>query len=443
MSHPTSVGLSVTVDAGSGSSVRGVTLTMDASEVQGTVRMRAKRSCTKGAGYVFTCHLTSSHQRSELYDLVVLGADKRARAGAHGTVRFSATGPNGQRAEAEMVMTAGTPEFWGRKLSFTDAPVGKPVKIWGGVLNHGPMAASGFVVRMGGGPRLKLDHRYSNCRYEEVGESSARCVFDTPVEPGEAYAFDAPFVVEGGKDLTKGTVEMRILAPGQDEDPASLTNRRFEVPGKGPKLGLTPTGPTGFSPKYHTIPIDTDRHVDIRAVAGGLRGQPGDVIPLEVGLRNQGQGRVDSRYLRYEIVPPKGVTLIPPDVPSVDPDGDELPSWNCSPRKPGEDRYVCGTKNLGPGASDTQVLRFRIDGRTTGTGYVRAVLKGGYAERDSDKGNNAAAIKVQVPGARADEGPGSDGRSGGPGWGLTVGAGLAGALALAASAWYAVRRYRS
>ncbi len=78
--------------------------------------------------------------------LVALGADKTAEPGARGTVRLSATGPDGQRAEAETVMTAGTPELWGKKLAIEDAPAGQAVEIWGGVLNRGPVAASGFGV---------------------------------------------------------------------------------------------------------------------------------------------------------------------------------------------------------------------------------------------------------------------------------------------------------
>ncbi|MFD2691240.1 hypothetical protein ACFS5L_41345 [Streptomyces phyllanthi] len=439
VTDPTRVELPVTVDAGSGSSVLGATLTVDASEVRGKVRLYAKRNCTEGAVYVFTCRLTSSHQRYRLYDLVVLGADKAAEPGAHGTVRFSFTGPDGRRAEARTVMTAGTPKLWGKKLSIEDAPAGKPVEIWGGVLNRGPIAASGFGVTVTSS-RMVLDRRYGNCRYAESGPSRAYCFFDTRVEPGEAYAFDAPFVVEGGEELTKTSVSMSIFAPGQDAGPY-FNEDEYTVPGTGPRLGLKPTEPKGFAQLSGHIPIDTDQRVDVQAVAGDLRGTPGDVVRLEVGLRNTGPGRIDARYFRYEIVPPEGITLIPPEKPSPDPEADESPYWVCSPWEPGEERYVCGGKGLGPGASETQVLRFRIDERSTGTGHVKVVFKGGYAERDSDKGNNVAKITVKVTGAGDGEDRSTDGRSGGLGWSLVAGTGLLGVLALAAVVPYGVRRF--
>ncbi|WAU81960.1 hypothetical protein O1Q96_20500 [Streptomyces sp. Qhu-G9] len=440
VTDPTRVQLPVTVDAGSGSSVRGITLTVDASEVRGKVRLDAKRICTEGTGYVFTCRLTSSSRRYRLYDLVVLGADRAAEPGAHGTVRFSATGPNGQRAEAETVMTAGTPELWGKKIAIEDAAAGKPVELWGGVLNRGPVAASGIGVTLVAS-RMEIDRRYANCRYAESGESRAYCYFDTQVEPGEAYAFDAPFVVEGAAELTKGSVSLRIFAPGQDAGPY-FDEDEYTVPGTGPKLGLKPTEPKGFAQMSGHIPIDTNQRVDVRAVAGDLRGRPGDIVQLAVGLRNGGAGRVDARYLRYEVVPPRGVTLIPPEKPSPDPEADEAPYWICSPWEQGEERYTCGSKSLKPGASETQVLRFRIDERTTGTGQVKVVLKGGYAQRDSDKGNNVAKIAVRVAGADDGRGRSVARRSGGLSWGLAAGIGVVCALALAAAVFYGVRRSR-
>lgn len=445
VTDPTRVELPVTVDAGRGSSVRGVTLTVDASEVRGKVRLYAKRICAEGAGYVFTCRLTSSVQRYRLYDLVVLGAHKTAEPGARGTVRLSATGPDGQRAEAETVMTAGTPELWGKDLSVEDAPAGRPVEIWGAVLNRGPVAASGFGVTVAGS-RMRLERRYGNCRYAETNRTLAYCFFDARVEPGEAYAFDAPFVVEGEDEVTKSAVDMRIFAPGQDAGPY-FDEAEYTVPGTGPEIGLKPTEPKGFTRFSGHISIDTDQRVDVRAVAGELRGRPGDIVRLKVGLRNAGPGRVDARYLRYEIVVPEGVTLIPPEKPSPDPEADEAPYWICGPWERGGKRYLCGSKSLGPGAFGTQVLRFRIDRRPTGTGYVKAVLKGGYAGRDSDSGNNVAEITVKSAGGAGDgrvsgaggENRAADGRGGGPRRILVAGAAGVGVLTLAA-VLYRVRR---
>jgi hypothetical protein len=94
ISDPTRVAMPVRVDTG-GAAVRGVTLTVDAADVQGTVRLYAKRACAQGAGYVFTCRLGSGRLRYDLVDLVVLGADKAAEPGTHGTVRFTATASDG------------------------------------------------------------------------------------------------------------------------------------------------------------------------------------------------------------------------------------------------------------------------------------------------------------------------------------------------------------
>ncbi|MFM9368540.1 hypothetical protein [Streptomyces sp. Da 82-17] len=455
-SDPVRVHLPVTIDAGDGASVRGVTLTVDASEVRGVVRLYAKRVCEEGAGYVFTCRLTSSRQRHVLTDLVVLGADKAAEPGTHGTVRLTATGPDGQRAEAETVMTAGTPELWGKKVSIKDAPAGKPVEIRGGVLNRGPIAATGFGVEVTPDSRTQLARRYRNCRYTETSPTKAYCFFDKRVEPGRAYAFDAPFVADGGTALTKGSVYVNAFAPGQDAGPY-FDEAEYTVQGAGPELGLTPTEPEGFARGSSHVSIVTRQHVDLQAVAGDLRGRPGDVVELRVGLRNDGPGQVAANYLSYTVVPPEGTTLLPPEKPSPDPEADELPTWVCEPWEPGAKRYSCGSRGLGPGESDTDVLRFRIDEEKGAPGRVTAVAGDDYADRDPDKGDNVAAITVnghterdvrtEGNGDGKKAGPGerretADGRrSGGIGWELAVGAGVAAALALAAVP-YVVRRRR-
>ncbi|OIJ68192.1 DUF11 domain-containing protein [Streptomyces mangrovisoli] len=427
---PTRVELPVTINAGSGANVRGAVLTVDASRVRGLVRLQAKRVCTEGAGYVFTCRLTSSQGEFRLRDLVVLGADKKAAPGTHGTVFFRLATAGGQRAEARTEMTAGSPELWGRKLAFHDAPAGKPLKIRGGVLNHGPFTASGFRVTVSALTDTHLRHSYSNCRYSETGGSRAYCVFDTPLEPGRAYLFDAPFILEGESELTRGTAVLTVFAPGQDAGPY-FDEAVYTIPGEGPALGLTPTEPTGFAHLADLIPVETDQHIDVQAVAGSLDGRPGDTVELTVGVRNAGPGRIDARYVRYEITPPDGTTLIPPDKPSPDPDEDEGSYWSCSPWKAGAAHYSCDGGNLPPGKAVTQVLRFRIDSAYAGTGKVTAVLRNGYASHDSRPGNNTA--EITVAGAEA-------GLGGRFGWAGVAAAGFAAVAVLVAGVAYRRRR---
>lgn len=432
MSDPTRVALPVRVDTGS-AAVDGVTLTVDASEVQGMVRLYAKRDCAQGAGYVFTCRLGAARLRDGLADLMVLGADKAAEPGAQGTVRFTATTADGRRAEAETVMTAGTPDLWGKKLTIKDAAAGKPVNVWGGVLNHGPIAAHGFGVTVTADPRLQLARRYRNCRYTEVGQSRAYCFFDSRVEPGRSFAFTAPFVAIGGTSLTKGSVSVRIFAPGQDAAPY-FDEREFSVRGSGPPVALTPTSPKGFSRDAGHVTIDTDQRADVQAVAGDLRGEPGDVVRIAVGVRNAGPGRVDGRYLGYEITPPDGTTLIPPEEPSPDPENElEYDPWVCKPWRAGQEHYRCWAKSLAPGAAATQTLRFRIEKGASGApGGVTAILRGGYAQRDPERDNNTAPITVN----------GAERRTVSLGTGLVTSATAVGLLALAAAIPYGIRRAR-
>lgn len=106
------------------------------------------------------------------------------------------------------------------------------------------------------------------------------------------------------------------------------------------------------------------------------------------------------------------------------------------------ERYTCGSKSLGPGASETQALRFRIDEVPAGTGQVKAVLKGGYAERDSGKGNNVAEIAVNVTGAGDGVVRDADGGGDGSAGSLAAGAGTVGVLTVAAAVGYGIRRSR-
>ncbi|WP_158684955.1 hypothetical protein [Streptomyces sp. LaPpAH-108] len=430
---PTRVALPVRFDTGGGS-VREVALTVDASEVRGTVRLYAKRSCAEGTGYVFTCRVGAGQLRSGLMDLMVLGADRSAAPGTRGTVRFTATAPDGGQAHAKTEMTAGSPELWGRKLSVENAPADTPVEIRGGVLNHGPIAANGFGVTVTADPRIRLAHRYGNCRYTDQGQSRAYCFFPSRVEPGQAYAFTGPFLALGGKPLTKGSVDVRLFAPGQDAGPY-FDERDFTVRGSGPALALTPTAPEGFARSAGHVSIDTDQKADVQAVAGDLRGRPGDVVGIEAGVRNAGPGRVDHGYLTYEITPPEGTTLLPPPKPTPDPEGDGEPDpWVCRPWRAGAGHYTCVVSgSLAPGAKATQTLRFRIGRDDSGApGRVSAVLRDDYDRRDPDRSDNTAPITVN----------GSASATGAL-WPVLAACGTAAAvLALAAAVPYGLRRAR-
>ncbi|WP_432094210.1 hypothetical protein [Streptomyces sp. bgisy100] len=454
-SDPTRATLPVTVDAGD-TPVRGITLTVDASEVRGKVRLSAKRVCKQGAGYRFTCRLTSSDHRHALTDLVVLGADKSAEPGAHGTVRFSATGPDGRRAEAGTEMTAGSAQLWSRKLTIEDAPAGRPVEIRGaGVLNHGPVTAPRFTVSVIADPRITLVRTYRNCRYTPTGQSVAHCTFDTPVEPGRAVAFTAPILADGGPSLTRGSVSFRAFVPGQDAD-SPLDSQAGEPPtvrGSGPELGLRPTENKGFSAAGGHVAIDTDQRVEVRAVGGELSGRTGDIVGLDVGLRNSGPGRIDHRHLDYRITPPEGTTLMAPAKPSLDPEGDmEYEPWACGPWRSGERRYTCSAGSLDPGETATLKVRFRLDRAAPGAaGRVTTVLKHGFGERDRNQENNTEAIRVRITGAR-EQGTGAeeaghraDGTTdeAGPGRTMAVGTAVCILIALAgAVTGYRIRRRR-
>ncbi|WP_128375115.1 hypothetical protein [Streptomyces cavernae] len=434
MSDPTRAAIPLAVDTG-GVAVPSVVLTVDASDVRGKVRLHPKGSCAQGSGDVITCRLGPSRLRDGLVDLEVFGADKAAAPGTRGTLRLTAVASDGRRAEAETVMVAGTPELWDKKIAIKGAAAGRPVELWTGVLNRGPIAATGFGIVVSTDARLRLARAYRNCRYTATDPTRAYCYFDRRIEPGRAFAFTGPFRVSGGQSLTKALVYTQLFAPGQDAGPY-FDERRFTVRGSGPPLALTPTSPKGFTGRSDVVSIETDQKVDVQAVGGDLRGKPGDVVRIDVGVRNTGPGSIESRYLRYEIIPPGGTTLIPPQKPSPDPDGElEYNPWVCQPWRAGEKRYTCWTKNLPPGAEAVQTLGFRIDETGSGDpGRVAVVLKKPYAQRDPDEDDNVALITVNGDAAEDGAGP--------LGLGLTTGLTAAGVLALAAATPYGIRRLR-
>ncbi|WP_280872158.1 hypothetical protein [Streptomyces sp. MJP52] len=162
--------------------------------------------------------------------------------------------------------------------------------------------------------------------------------------------------------------------------------------GTGPELRLVPLTPShGPDPeeceRFTDTLVVTDRSVEVVGVGGDVKGRPGDVVELDLGVHNKGPGRVEKRSWGWEVTPPEGVTVLPPDVaPDPDSEGDGEPVWGCAPLEAGAERYTCaaGTGRLDAGEYDLERFRFRIDEPMSADGtavQVRVLFDEDYTAR--------------------------------------------------------------
>ncbi|MFF2847493.1 hypothetical protein ACFVT5_14325 [Streptomyces sp. NPDC058001] len=387
----------------------GVTLKVDASDLDGVARIRTRRACgdhAMGATDLADCALgTLTRGKDNYLDAVYIEAVPGARLGSHGTIRYTFSAPGAEDVVFETDVQIEGPDLRPRKEKPRegDAP-GASFGFRPQIRNAGTFPAEGFGLSFSTS-RVTFPTRYSNCRYGPEGSASiADCWFDQRIEPGQAYEVTEPISVGVPDTMVNGSFTYRPYLQGMtgnaEEDPGATGTDPAMRPGAGPELKVRPvdTPASAFADKFALgeVRLHTSQTSDLQVRADAIEGTTGSTAEATFHLRNAGPGRISGTSLRITV--PEGLSVVAP-TPPPDPDNELEWQWECSPID--EHVYTCGPDNsLEPGDTWETTLKFRIDRNIRGArGLLEAVHDPERPANDPKKSNNSAPIEVRASGS--------------------------------------------
>ncbi|MEU6079931.1 hypothetical protein [Streptomyces sp. NPDC047108] len=397
-----------------------VKLTIDASALKGKAVLKpASGSCEDSdKDFVYDCAYTSIDGRTSVQPFYIKGA-KGMKPGYAGMIEYRATASNTPDAEAATKVFIDGPKLAERAHEpLKDVAPGSTMKVTPAVANLGQLAADqGIGIKLYGAEGLKVAREHSNCHYKSWSDTSAYCLFDTPLEPGAAYEFSEPFRFTVSEELMYGNIGYHAWAigsgnPWEYEDP-----KDFDQQGSGAPLTLRTVEPTGFEEFGGHSDVVTAQKADFQVITDTLEGKVGATVPLTLGVKNAGPGSLDLSGRdghgsgTYEVTPPKGTTITSIPFPGEEDD------WACSRKEKGSRTYVCTIdERFAQGEEETLVFNVRIDRKVEGAqGKITVLDREDYPARDPEAGNDSAAIETRISGGAGDDG--ASGGSGGSGAG--------------------------
>lgn len=390
----------------SGGDAHEVSVAVDASSLAGKATMVVTGDCVSAGTLKVRCDVGPLSGRESI-DPFLLKPTASAKAGDTGAITYTATASDAATVTGKTDVLVGGPKLVSRPY-----PALKGIAPGAGFERTPAFANTGaapadkgvmLLVQDSEGVSLARDH--SNCHYSDRPDVGAWCRFDTPVAPGSAYETDAPLRYTASKDTMYG-YNTYIVWPVGATAPDSFDPSDFPDTGTGAPLNLKSVASgSGFTGSgYGTFA--TTQHADYQALGDTAEGKVGETVSITVGVRNNGPGRMDFRWMdadnsgTFVVTPPAGTTIT--GAPGPGEQGDPGPRWNCTPGKAGAKSYTCdiaGT-DFRSGGFVTQEFTVRIDKAVPGAqGTVRAVENPDYPNRDDDPVNDTAAIAVKATGS--------------------------------------------
>ncbi|WP_432097096.1 hypothetical protein [Streptomyces sp. bgisy100] len=395
-----------------------VKLTIDVSDLKDKADVRPAGSGCTAKDLVFTCTYSSIDGKTSVQPFYIRGA-KGVKPGFGGTVRYSATASNAPAVKAATKVFIDRPDLVERKHApLKDVAPGSTVELTPAVANHGRLPAEkGVGFKLYGSDGVRIAREHSNCHYKSWADTSAYCVFDTPLEPGAALEFSKPLRYTAAEDLMYGSVGYHAWVNGADDPWENEQPGEYDRTGDGAPLTLKKAEGTGFQGYGGHADVTTTQHADYQAVTGTVKGKVGQTVPVTLGARNAGPGSMDLSDASghgagtYEVTPPRGTTITSIPFPGEDDD------WACSRRSAGSRTYVCNLDDtFGKGEQESLVFNIRIDKKVKGAeGKVVVRDRDDHPTRDPRPENNTAAVPVKITGGKGTGGTGTGGATGGRG----------------------------
>ncbi|MEU0785069.1 hypothetical protein ABZ341_26245 [Streptomyces sp. NPDC006173] len=385
-----------------------VTLTVDASDLEGIARLRTRRDCGDhafGTSMVVRCTLGTLTRGKENYpDGIYIEAVAGVSRGRHGTIRYTFSAPGTDDAVFETDVRIEGPDLRARvEKPRTGGTAGESFGFTPRIRNAGRFPARGFGVKFAA-PHVTFPAQYSNCRYATEGPGLfADCWFDEQLAPGQAYEFTEPITVDVPDSMVNGSFSyvpyLQGMTGNAEEDPGATGTDPALRQGTGPELKVRPIDAEvgTFVDKYTLgeVRLHTSQTADLRVTADAVVGTTGSTSKATFRLDNAGPGRISGTVLRITV--PEGLSAVEP-TPPPDPDNESEWQWECA----SSDKrvYTCTPPNpLEPGDTWQTTLEFRIDRRVRGAeGLLEAVQDTERPANDPRKADNTAPIAVRSTG---------------------------------------------
>ncbi|MEV0740550.1 hypothetical protein AB0I51_32520 [Streptomyces sp. NPDC050549] len=390
----------------SGGDAHDVSVAVDASSLAGKATMVVTGDCVSTGTLKVRCDV-GPLSGGESIDPFFLKPTAAAKAGDTGAITYTATASDAATVTGKTDVLVGGPKLVSRSYpALKGIAPGAVFERTPAFTNTGTAPADkGVMLLVQDSEGVSLARDHSNCHYSDQSDVGAWCRFDTPVAPGAAYKTDAPLRYTASKDTMYG-YNTYVVWPVGGTAPDSFRPSDFPGTGTGAPLGLkslaSGSGFTGSG--YGTFA--TTQHADYQALGDTVEGKVGKTVSITVGVRNNGPGLMNFRWMdadnsgTFVVTPPAGTTIT--GAPGPGEQGDPGPKWNCTPRKAGAKSYTCdiASTDFKPGDSVTQEFTVRIDRVVPGArGSVRAVENPEYPNRDDDTANNTAVITVKATGS--------------------------------------------
>ncbi|HKT03559.1 MAG TPA: hypothetical protein VJT31_28860 [Rugosimonospora sp.] len=420
--------------------VQNPTITFDASDLAGIAHLGPLGSDCTTAGASTTCPLPSMTDMADRLPIVLL-PDAAAHAGDHGTLKITTAGDNVTSSTSTGNVTIAD----GVDLVVLDPPLKADVKVGDVVTattdfyNAGDKTAKGLQVT------VDFDHglvpaAYDGCRYaDENSHHIVTCQApDVTIEPGTFLEvnFDAKVARDASKFQNAET-----LVEGIGEDTSALSTLAFKArPRSGRTLTFKTVSAAAPQPKdidsgdnYGELQVTVvNSHLDAAAIGATTSGNVGDVVPVTIGVKNNGPAALDDTHggdtaVQFTFSVPAGTTTVA--VPAncdaiIDNNGVPTPVRG----KTGADYYRCFAPTLFLDAGQSTLTTFKLkitqltSAGTKGAASLNDKDRQPQVYQDDNAADNTADVTVSLPA-----------NSGGSGGGLPI-TGAPTALIVAAGA---------
>ena len=268
---------------------------------------------------------------------------------------------------------------------------------------------------------LQAATRFRNCRYDGVRLVS--CSFDQQLQPGATYRATLPFKLRSDT-LAPAKLAVALTWRTSTEHDAYLAEERAlgkaaGTAGDGPLLELeavtTAAAKRQADVDYRdntsrvSVSVTGRNGFDLVALGAEVSGEAGAVVPMTVGLRNDGPAALaadqPAMTAKVLVTTPKGTeaTAVPARCRQVV-KGD--PEWR-EPAEPDALQYLCRPGDrLEAGATESFRFGLRINTVIAGaTGLVRVTAACGACELDKPD-NEALIVANPTDGGGGDDGGG-------------------------------------
>jgi hypothetical protein len=381
-------------------------LTVDASEIGSFARVSWPANCVPESAVKAVCAFPEMPIGTEGVAAAEFGvrALPGAATDASGYVRYTAVAGEATSHPQETRVTLGN----GPDLGLSEADnqrglkPGTDTRVRATVSNSGNRTVDRTLLSLNASYGLRFKERHSNCEYHERATgTSALCVLDEAVAPGQQYALTTELGV-GRKALYERFDHS--VQPYSDEALEAARGGATYTKGTGRELDLRPVAAAraedddlDLSDNYRTVILDAKNSADLKLTGSKVRGAAGDTVTARMTVYNRGPAWVASlgvgaavATVRFQA--PEGTTVV------------GLPEEDCwtlppSPEGPPATTYFCRTPIwLHDKASHTMDIQLRIDRVVRGARATIATVNDDpeldIRKFDPNLRNNTAAIVI-------------------------------------------------